>query len=195
MADIKKLAPLVLQWEGTQFTDDPDDAGGATKDGVTFNTFKQWFLKNKGRPATLDDLKAIDMDEDADILKEDFWDKCQGDGIRDQQVANMIVDWMYTSGTDAIKKVQALLPGNPVTGNLGNITLGNINKVNPQTLCNAIANSRIAYYTAIISNHPNWAKFKQGWINRANFYRYKPESVAKVEEPVEPVAPVEQEQE
>jgi len=34
MADIRKLAPLILKWEG-KFVDDPADAGGPTHMGVT----------------------------------------------------------------------------------------------------------------------------------------------------------------
>ena len=34
MADVKKLAPFILKWEGG-FVNDPDDLGGATNMGVT----------------------------------------------------------------------------------------------------------------------------------------------------------------
>ena len=33
MADVKKLAPFILKWEGG-FVNDPDDLGGATNMGV-----------------------------------------------------------------------------------------------------------------------------------------------------------------
>ena len=34
MADVRKLAPFILKWEGG-FVNDPDDLGGATNMGVT----------------------------------------------------------------------------------------------------------------------------------------------------------------
>ena len=34
MADVNKLAPFILKWEGG-FVNDPDDLGGATNMGVT----------------------------------------------------------------------------------------------------------------------------------------------------------------
>jgi len=39
MADVKKLAPFILKWEGG-FVNDPDDLGGATNMGVTMATYK-----------------------------------------------------------------------------------------------------------------------------------------------------------
>ena len=37
MADVNKLAPFILKWEGG-FVNDPDDLGGATNMGVTIET-------------------------------------------------------------------------------------------------------------------------------------------------------------
>lgn len=39
MADVRKLAPFILKWEGG-FVNDPDDLGGATNMGVTIGTWK-----------------------------------------------------------------------------------------------------------------------------------------------------------
>ena len=56
MADVKKLAPFILKWEGG-FVNDPDDLGGATNMGVTMATYKV-YCKRKGRPEpAIDDLK------------------------------------------------------------------------------------------------------------------------------------------
>ena len=38
MADVRKLAPFILKWEGG-FVNDPDDLGGATNMGVTIGTY------------------------------------------------------------------------------------------------------------------------------------------------------------
>ena len=39
MADVDKLAPFILKWEGG-FADDPADLGGATNMGVTIGAWK-----------------------------------------------------------------------------------------------------------------------------------------------------------
>lgn len=40
MADVRKLAPFILKWEGG-FVNDPDDLGGATNMGVTIGTWNR----------------------------------------------------------------------------------------------------------------------------------------------------------
>ena len=44
MADVKKLAPFILKWEGG-FVNDPDDLGGATNMGVTIGTYEAYCRK------------------------------------------------------------------------------------------------------------------------------------------------------
>lgn len=51
MANVEKLAPLILKWEGG-FVNDPDDLGGATNRGVTLATYMQ-YCRKKGYPVPL----------------------------------------------------------------------------------------------------------------------------------------------
>lgn len=41
MADVRKLKPFILKWEGG-FVNDPADLGGATNKGVTIGTYKEY---------------------------------------------------------------------------------------------------------------------------------------------------------
>lgn len=60
MADVKKLAPFILKWEGG-FVNDPDDLGGATNMGITIATYRV-YRKRKGLPEpTVDDLNIYRM--------------------------------------------------------------------------------------------------------------------------------------
>ena len=56
MADVRKLAPFILKWEGG-FVNDPDDLGGATNMGVTIGTWKSC---------------GYDKDGDGDIDVDDY---------------------------------------------------------------------------------------------------------------------------
>jgi lysozyme family protein len=171
MADVSKLAPKILQWEGTAFTDDPNDAGGATKDGVTFSTF-QHYEDSKGiSKVTVQELKNLTVEGLTDILKKLYWDTCKGDEINDQQVADVIVDWLWGSGDDAIKGVQLIL-GVEETGYFGPLTLAAVNNADAATLCNNIVEARLRFYELICQEHPNWQRYQEGWDNRANSYRY-----------------------
>ncbi len=176
MADVSLLTEKILKWEGSEFTNDPLDAGGATKYGVTFATFAPWFKKKYGRDATVDDLKALDKAGYTEILCDLFWDKCDADSIRDQQVANAIVDWFYNAGYTATKDIQELLGIHPADGILGTISIATINVLageDAAKLTNMIVDRRIEFYKSIVAAKPNQVRFLQGWLNRSNDYRYQ----------------------
>ena len=48
MADVNKLAPFIIKWEGG-FVNEPDDLGGATNMGVTIGTYEA-YCRKKGYP-------------------------------------------------------------------------------------------------------------------------------------------------
>lgn len=167
MADVTKLIPHILKFEGG-FVNDPDDLGGATCKGVTYKTYKL-YKKRKGLPEpTIDDLKNLSDEEFTDILKTMYWDNCLGDRIESQSVANAIVDWAWNSGTrTAVKEVQQIL-GVKDDGILGNITLAALNSRSPLPLFGAIQTARKFYIESICIARPKNKKYRQGWVNRIN---------------------------
>ena len=108
MANSSKLIPFILQWEGG-FVNDPDDLGGATNKGITIGTFAE-YKKRKGQKApTVTDLKNISDAEWHDVFKSLYWDRWKADEIKSQSVANILVDWVWASGSHGIKRPQRLL--------------------------------------------------------------------------------------
>lgn len=161
MADYKILKPFILKWEGG-FVNDPNDSGGATNKGVTLATFRKY----KGASVTVDDLKAI-TDEDWDaIFKTMYWDNCKADEINSQAVANLIVDWYWMSGTNAIKYVQRLI-GADEDGIVGKQTLSRLNAKGDGLVLD-IYNCRKDFYHRIVASRPSQKRFLRGWINRLN---------------------------
>ena len=167
MADVTKLIPHILKWEGG-FVNDPDDLGHETNKGVTFQTYKL-YRRRKGLPEpTVEDLENISDEEFTDILKSLYWDACLGDRISSQSVANAIVDWAWNSGTrTAVKEVQQIL-GVEDDGILGNITLAAINSRSPLPLFGAIQTARKFYIEEICISRPKNKKYRVGWLNRIN---------------------------
>lgn len=163
MADHKLLMPHLLKWEGG-FSNNSNDPGGATMRGVTLATYERWCRLHGCPRPTVARLKAMDKDTWERIYKELFWDKCLGDHIRDQRVANVIVDWYFNAGTNAIKRVQTHL-GLTADGIFGKMTLSAVNGRNPDDLFAQLKALRVGYYTWLARN-PRYKVFLKGWLNR-----------------------------
>lgn len=162
MADAKILQPFILFWEGG-FVDDPHDKGGATNKGVTIGTFRQYF----GKCQTVQDLKNITDAQWLYIFKQGFWDRWQADRIGSQSIANLVVDWLYNSGSHGITKVQAIL-GVKVDGIVGPKTLDALNSKDRLVLFNQIHEAREKFYRGL-SGFPRYGK---GWLNRNNSIQF-----------------------
>lgn len=171
MANVQKLVPFILKWEGG-FVNDPDDLGGATNKGITFATYKQ-YRKKKGMPEpTIEDLKGITDAEWIEILKTMYWDKWQADRIKNQSVANILVDWVWASGNNGIKRPQKIL-GVTVDGIVGEKTLAALNEQDPGSLFEAIKADRIKFIDEICKARPANEKFRKGWLNRINDFVFE----------------------
>ena len=173
MANVNDLAPLILKWEGG-FVNDPKDRGGATNMGVTLNTWKRvGYDKNGDKRIDVKDLKLLSKEDVVKkVLKPYYWDKWRADEINNQSIANILVDWVYTSGKYGITKVQAMLNLKP-DGVVGNKTLSAINNYpNQRQLFQRIKNERLAFIDRIVKNNPSQRRFLKGWKNRVNSFKY-----------------------
>ena len=122
MANVYKLAPFILKWEGG-FVNDPDDLGGATNMGVTIGTWKSCgYDKDGDGDIDVDDLRLLTREDVVNrVLKPHYWDRWKADLITSQSVANILVDWVWASGAHGIKIPQRLL-GVTVDGHFGDDT-------------------------------------------------------------------------
>ncbi len=183
MANYEKMIPFILQFaagvSGNDLTlpleeqfgiarkrgwsDDPDDPGGATMIDVTLTTYTA-YCKRKGRRApTKSDLRAISFAEWCEILKTMYWDRCRGDEIDSQGVAEMIVDWVWASGPGVLKNVQRLLGTTP-DGIVGPKTVAAINASDPSALFESLRSLRERHYRQCKGS---W-KYLRGWLRRLN---------------------------
>lgn len=166
MASIDRLIPHLLKWEGG-WSDDPDDAGGATMCGVTLATYEA-YCRRKGYPRpTPERLRNLSREEWREIVKTMYWDRWRADGIASQPVANLCVDWLWMSGSVSIRRVQALL-GVASDGIVGEKTLAALNSRSPLPLFGSIKKLRFRYIAEICRNRPQNEKFRKGWENRLN---------------------------
>lgn len=171
MANVNELTPLILKWEGG-FVNDPDDLGGATNMGITIGTYRD-YRKKKGLPEpTVDDLKKLSQEEWTEIMKTSYWDRWKADEIKNQSIANILVDWVWTSGVYGIKIPQEILKVT-ADGLVGPSTLAAINSyVTQAELFEKIKQARYDYIERICEKRPANKKFRNGWRNRIQDFKY-----------------------
>ncbi len=167
MADYKKLVPFILKWEGG-FVNDPHDLGGETNHGVTLATFRSVFGKKK----TVSDLKEMTQAQWNIIFKKYYWDRWKADEIKDQNVANILVDWVWASGAYGIKIPQGVLSVT-ADGIVGAKTIAAVNARDGKELFDTIKEERKAYIERICKSRPQNKKFYNGWMNRINALAYE----------------------
>ncbi len=191
MAQIEKLIPHILLWENSIKQLDGEtlrqtyerarkkgvqtkksDLGGPTLAGVTLNTFKDW-RRRQGKPTpTQNDLAKLTYEEWLAILKSLFWDKCKGDEIRSQSVANMFVDWAWHAGGNGIRATQTAF-SLVADGVVGPKTLAALNGTPASVVFNRLKWAREAYYRKCVANRPSQGVNLQGWLNRVNALEFE----------------------
>lgn len=171
MADYRSLIPHILKWEGG-WGNDPDDKGGPTMKGVTLATYTAYCHKKGWPTPSQKQLKEITIAEWTDIFKSMFWDRCKGDQINNQSIANLIVDWVWTSGVYGIRFSQRVL-GVKDDGIVGPNTLSIINNYpDKKELFKKLWDRRKQHFESIAKSRPGNAKFLKGWLNRLNDLKY-----------------------
>lgn len=172
MADLNILAPFILSFEGG-YSCHPSDRGGATNKGVTLSTWRRCGYDKDGDGdidsvdlSTLSDREVVDV-----ILKPHYWDRCLGDKIVDQSLANIIIDWVWASGAWGIKHTQTLL-GVTVDGVVGDKTLKAINSAEAHTLFDRLKSRRKQHFVDIAKKDPSQEVFLKGWLRRVEAIKY-----------------------
>lgn len=172
MADYKLLVPHILKWEGG-VANDPDDSGGYTNKGVTIGTWRMYGYDND-HDGDIDykDLSKITTDQWGMIFKFQYWNRAKGDSIKDQLVANIIIDWLWNSGYYALKNAQLVAntfgAGLLVDGVIGRKSVHSINAIDPNQYSKKLHQVRLEFYRGLAARKPSQKKFLKGWENRAN---------------------------
>lgn len=175
MANIKELVAFISRCEGG-FTNDPSDSGGPTNRGVTLLTWKKvGYDKDGDGIIDENDVTRITHEEMVEVvLRPHFWDVWQADKIKNQAIANMVVDWTWTSGQRTIFMIQKILDVK-VDGVVGIQTLHALNSFPDQGLLfELIKLKRVNYIHQICKQNPKYIRFKRGWLNRIAAIKFIP---------------------
>jgi lysozyme family protein len=171
---IEKLAPIVAKWEGG-YVNDPVDKGGVTNMGVTVNAWKLLGYDKNGDGVINDtDMKLLSKDDFKFVLRK-YWDKWRADEIKNQSIANLLVDWYWGSGKWGIVIPQRIL-GLTADGVVGPKTLAKINEEiekDAEALFDKIFQARVKFLDDIVKNNPSQKRFLKGWKNRLNDFKFQ----------------------
>lgn len=148
------------------------DTGGATMCGVTLSTYRAWCARHGHPRPSVHDLRELPYGRWLEVLKELFWDRWKADSIHSQSVAEMLVDWVWTSGRYGIVLPQHIL-GVRGDGIVGPATLAAVNRQNPRRLFARLRDERIAFVKSIVAHHHTQERFLRGWERRINAIPYK----------------------
>ncbi len=156
------IEAVILREGGDKFTDIPEDKGGPTRFGVTLPALADWL----GRPATVDDLKAMTW-KDAHELYRDLYVQKPGFGIiGSQSLLALVVDTAVNFGvTGAVRLLQRAI-GVKDDGVFGPLTKQAILQADFNGLYRRLCAERIRSRGHTITRDPSQAKFAFGWANR-----------------------------
>ncbi|OFX56272.1 MAG: hypothetical protein A2066_12770 [Bacteroidetes bacterium GWB2_41_8] len=141
MADYKLAYSKILKSEGG-YVNDPDDRGGETYKGISRKFWPGWLgwtiidaLKKAGKfpkkPVTPNEIE-IDVQlqyEVSQFYYHQFWSKIGGDKIKNQSIAEMLLDAAVNEGiVPAIRRAQTIA-GIAVTGEITDELITKLNKL------------------------------------------------------------------
>lgn len=161
----------VLEDEGA-FVDDPNDAGGATKYGISLT----WLKSLEDLPMEFGFEPCIDKKTIRELTREQavllyrhyFWDPHRYERILDQRIATKAFDFTVNAGSHASHTcVQWALraSGNDricIDGLLGDQTIKAMNAADAAVLLAAFRSEIAGYYRSL-----KQPRFEAGWLKRA----------------------------
>jgi len=139
-----QILDRILAHEGSDFTDDPRDNGGATKYGITQHTLASW----RGHLVSKDDVRQLTEGEARDIYRARY---LQRFADVDPEHKLQVVDIAVNSGITTARALYAVARANHGS----------------RSVTNQLAIERIKHYGRIVKAKPTQAVWLNGWLNRA----------------------------
>lgn len=162
---------FVLENEGITFTNDPMDAGGPTKFGVTLKAYEQFV----GHTCSAQVIQALTLVDVTAFYYHTFWKPLGCYRMKNKAIATAIFDTgvLYGPGRAGLLAQQTLNLCDAsislkLDGKLGDKSIEQLDQVNQQNFLDHFHTLVLLEIESIISNKPQNMKFAQGWTNRAD---------------------------
>lgn len=156
--------------EGQKYTNDPDDAGGPTKYGITLRIYQQFYDKN----ATADDVQNMSADQARAIYLSLWWNALDCPKMSTPSIAIAIFDTavLYGIRTAALIAQKALssIGGFDLKfdGVIGDKSVNFLNMVKGDEFLEMYRGLVLNRIDEVIEKFPRNQKYRDGWTKRAD---------------------------
>lgn len=155
MADFDAAVTKTIRREGGDtLTDDPDDAGGLTRYGIS----------KRAHPEV--DPRNLTLEGAREIYRKEYWKGVRGDEITHQVKAELLFDSAVNMGVAQAVKLAQIAIDLPADGAMGPTTLATLNEADPAAFGAAFMLAKIARYVALVRKNRSQEKFFYGWVKR-----------------------------
>lgn len=155
------------------YSDDPNDAGGKTKYGIS-----ERFLRNSFKNGSLNvdlnndgkiddkDIYVMNVEHAKHIYYLEFWKRVEK--IKHPELSIKVFDTAVNIGAKKAIKILQQIVGTIQDGIIGDQTISAIESQNANKILQDYCNEQALYYYKVaFYNKPRSDKFLKGWLNRA----------------------------
>ncbi len=154
------------------FTKDPNDSGNWTGGSIGSGQLKgtKYGISAASYPNL--DIENLTLDQAKTIYRNDFWNKYNYDKINSSIVSTKCFDMTVNMGQNATFIIQLAIKSfvNDIVidGNIGPVTIQNINSINENSLFDCLETASGVYYWTLANKaNKNLRKYLPGWLIRA----------------------------
>lgn len=159
---IKEALVFVLKWEGTKFTDHPNDLGGPTRYGIIQIEYDK-YRKAKGMPTK--SVNLISEPEYNEIYEKNYWNPVRSEWLSGPLGLTLFDTAVNLGVGGALSRLQAALKI-PISGTWTQEISDVIHDVDQTQIALKICNLRIKKRYDRVKQAPSQKVFLQGWLNR-----------------------------
>ena len=167
VADFEIAVKKVLKLEGVSFED--METGEITKYGISLKLIKG--LADAGRETygiepTVEGIRGLTKPQAKKVYRGVFWDEMKLDGVKEQEVADKIMDAGVNMGPQIPVRIAQRVAGVDVDGIVGPKTLKAINKMKGKEFLVQYRQGLEDRYRGLAANRLVLKKYLDGWIAR-----------------------------
>lgn len=181
MADFKPIYDTTLVHEGG-FQKFPNDSANyvngvliGTNHGISAIAYYNHYKK----VPTEADMKALTKQQAYEIFKKNYWNKVNGDKIKNQSVAQLMFQFIIGSGAsqlsdlkDIANSVGANPPLKSADTAFTDAEADIINSLDQKKYWEAMKKWRHAFFVRLVEKKPDLKQFLKGWQKRLNSYTF-----------------------